>query len=296
MLDLSRVTLLFVETRAHAITERVIADCISKANFGDILIYTDKPDLIRIDPNRRARTILCENFPNKKEAGQFYYSEAMKNVKTDFALMLEWDAGIINPANWRSEFFDYDYIGAPWNTGDDMKVGNGGFTLMSKRLGQFLCDHRREFPVYTDWDVCRTWRRQLEQAGNFKWAPYGVAQDFSWELAPRSPSSFGWHGAFHWYATLARDELVARAKLLTETPYLLTKMHDIFRNNPVEWLEKEIGEEAWAKYRAVHPARPFVPGYIPGRYMSAQQRAAMMLAQVQRRGLITHQQSKGLKA
>jgi hypothetical protein len=293
MLDLSRVTLLFVETRAHAITKRVINDCISKANFGDILIYTDKPDLI---PVAGARYLAVPDFPNKKEAGQFYYSAAMAEVETDFALMLEWDAGIINPSNWRPEFLDYDYVGAPWNTSDDMKVGNGGFALMSKRLGQFLCDHRTEFPVYTDWDVCRTWRRQLERAGNFKWAPYGVAQDFSWELAPRSPNSFGWHGAFHWYATLARDELVARATLLTETPYLLTKMHDIFRYDPVEWLEKEIGEEAWEKYRAVHARPPFIPGYILGRYMSAQQRAAMQLAQVQRRGLITYQQGRGLKA
>jgi hypothetical protein len=290
MLDLSRVTLLFVETRAHDITKRVIDDCISKVNFGDILIYTDKPERI---PVPGARYIAVPDFPNKKEAGQFYYSAAMAEVETDFALMLEWDAGIIDPASWRPEFFNYDYIGAPWNTSDEMKVGNGGFTLMSKRLGQFLCDHRREFPVYTDWDVCRTWRRQLEQAGNFKWAPYDVARDFAWELAPRSPNSFGWHGAFHWHATLERDELVARAKLLTETPYLLTKMHDIFRYDPVEWLEKEIGEETWAKYRAVHARPPFVPGYIPGRYMSAQQRAALMLAQQQRLGQFTH---RGLKA
>src|ERR1039458_8310743 len=91
MLDLSRVTLLFVETRAHAVTKRVIDDCLLKANFGDVLIYTDKPDLI---PVGGARYEIVPDFPDKKEAGRFYYGEAMAKVETDFALMLEWDAGI----------------------------------------------------------------------------------------------------------------------------------------------------------------------------------------------------------
>ncbi len=110
MLDLSRVTLLFVETRAHEITNRVIKDCISKCNFGEILIYTDKPDLF----DTSVRFLPCIDFPNKKDAGAFYYGKAMEAVTTDFALMLEWDGGIFDATKWKPEFFDYDYIGAPW--------------------------------------------------------------------------------------------------------------------------------------------------------------------------------------
>jgi len=256
MLDLSRVTLLFVETRAHKITKRVIDDCISKCNFGGILLYTDKPDLI---PVPGATYVSVPDFPNKREAGQFYYQYACAGIQTDFALMLEWDAGIYDPAKWRPEFFNYDYIGAPWQVRPQeincMDVGNGGFTLMSKRLGRYLAAHPKEHPVSTDWDLCRNQRKGLELAG-FKWPNRDLASCFSWELGPRNPGNFGFHGAFRWIDMLSREELGIRAKLMTENPYLLTKMNDITRYGTIQWLEEEIGLEAWEKFRTV--STPFV--------------------------------------
>lgn len=298
MLDLSHVTLLFVETRAHDITKRVIDDCLTKADFGDVLIYSDQPTRI---PVPGARYEIVPDFPNKKEAGRFYYSEAMAKVETDFALMLEWDAGIFDPTKWQSEFFNYDYVGAPWivraNEIGTLDVGNGGFTLMSKGLGHFLCENTARYPVTTDWDLCRKQRPDLEGHG-FKWPNRDLASAFSWELGPRNLDNFGYHGAFRWIDMLSREELAIRAKFMTETPYLLSKMGDIFRYDPVPWLENELGPEAWAKFQQVYPQRPghvLQPRY-PG-YMSPQQRAAMMLMQAQRRGFVSHhQQNKGLKA
>ncbi len=288
MLDLSRCTLLFVETRAHKITKRVIEDCLSKATFGDVLVYTDKPaEFNGLD----ARLILCKDFPNKREAGQFYYQYACAGITTDFALMLEWDAGIYDPAKWRPEFFNYDYIGAPWlvRPGDPHDVGNGGFTLMSKRLGRFLADHPKEHPVTTDWDLCRNRRAGLELAGGFKWPGHELASCFSWELGPRNPENFGFHGAFRWIDMLERDELVARAKLMTETPYLCGKMRDIFRHSTVSWLEKAIGPEAWERYRPSIPIQPRGgPAISPGH----RQYMLRLLAERQAAARAT----KGLKA
>jgi len=288
MLDLSRVTLLFVETRAHDITKRVIDDCLTKATFGDVLIYSDQPERI---PVEGARYEIVPDWPTKKEAGQFYYSAAMSKVETDFALMLEWDGGIVDPKKWVPEFFDYDYIGAPWvvRPGDPYDVGNGGFTLMSKRLGHFLCENRATHPVATDWDVCRIQRRALED--KFKWPTAALASRFSWELAPRDPNNFGFHGAFRWTELLSREEVLIRAKMMN-TPYLLTKMKDIFRYDQARWLREALGGDVPDN----HPPYPgFVQPKFPG-VMSAQQRAAMQLMQAQRRGLVTHQQNKGLKA
>ncbi len=293
MLDLKNTTLLFVETRAHEITKRVIDDCVSKADFGDILIYTDKPDLI---PVAGARYVDVPDFPNKKLAGQFYYGKSMALVETDFALMLEWDAGIFDPDKWLPEFFGYDYIGAPWQTRPqehgNMDVGNGGFTLMSRRLGHFACENLRRFPVDTDWNFCRVQRKNYEAAG-FKWPNREVASCFAWELGPRNPNHFGYHGAFNWPTVLTRDEIVERAKLMAKSEYLTIKMRDLLRTAP--WLVEELGPETMA---TVHNTIP--PGYvlkprIPG-MMSQQQRAAMMLMQAQRRGLVSYQQSRGQKA
>lgn len=295
MLDLSPITLLFVETRAHEITRRVIEDCLTKVVFGDIVVFTDKPEVFAGLP---VRLLPCIDFPNKKEAGRFYYSEAMAAVTTDFALMLEWDAGIYDETKWKAEFFDYDYIGAPWvvRHGETHDVGNGGFTLISRKLGHALCDHRRDIPVYTDMDVCRFARTKLEPLG-FKWPQADLASRFAWELGPRNPEHFGYHGAFNWPTLLPRDEVIARAKIMIKSDYLALKLRDVFKSAP--WLESEMTVEEWERYLTVVPVHTRLQPRIPG-MMSAQQRQAMMLMQAQRRNTaptpIRHLNGSGLKA
>lgn len=296
MLDLSRVTLLFVETRAHKVTKRVIDDCIARVNFGDILIFTDKPDLI---PIPGARYIAVPDFPNKVEAGRFYYSKAMAHVETDFALMLEWDAGIFDETKWLPEFFSYDYIGAPWPytiSRGRFDVGNGGFTLMSKKLGHFICQHAQDFPCVTDMDVCKKYREQYENAG-FVWPNSDLASCFAWELGERNPNHFGYHGAFTWPDLLPMEEVVERAKLMLESNYLTHKLAGVFKVAP--WLTAALGPDLMTKYFLVVPPgrmlRPNIPGATSG--MSSQQRAASMLMQAQRRAVVIGKSpSKGLKA
>jgi hypothetical protein len=66
-----------------------------------------------------------------------------KHVHTEFALLIQYDSSVIHGNKWRKEFFDYDYIGAPWPLthnaykdpfGNFQRVGNGGFSLRSKKL------------------------------------------------------------------------------------------------------------------------------------------------------------------
>lgn len=300
MLDLPNVTLLFVETRAHKITERVIADCIAKCNFGEILLYTDKPDLIRFDPDRKARTILCPDFANKKDAGQFYYQHACAGISTEYALMLEWDAGIYDVSKWTPEFLKYDYIGAPWQVRPQehncLDVGNGGFTIMSKKLGCFLTDHAHDFPVFTDWDLCRNNRARLEAQG-FTWAGRDLAARFSWELCPMIPGGpFGYHGAFNWPEMLPRAEIIERAKIMLTTPYLTAKMVDLVRRGKATWLEAELGEELWSKYSTRY-STPNENVDRAAAHRLAQQKIKMNQIITQRRLFYASQMQKsGLKA
>ncbi len=66
-------------------------------------------------------------------------------VQTDYALIVQSDGYVVNSESWRNEFFDYDYIGAPFNlpkddfsyrdiNGNIFRVGNGGFSFRSKKL------------------------------------------------------------------------------------------------------------------------------------------------------------------
>ena len=65
-------------------------------------------------------------------------------VDTEFAMIIHDDGFIINPHAWRTEFLDYDYIGAPWPlpyddfsyrdiNGELIRVGNS-VSLRSKKL------------------------------------------------------------------------------------------------------------------------------------------------------------------
>src|SRR5216684_1929777 len=112
MLDLSRVTLVIVATRGHEICRIAVEDCLRRAVFGGVLIYTD--DETRVGPLDGARYFQVPDWSNKVDAGRFYYSEAMAKVETEFGLLIEWDGGIHDATKWRQEFFEYDYIGAPW--------------------------------------------------------------------------------------------------------------------------------------------------------------------------------------
>lgn len=67
-------------------------------------------------------------------------------VQTDFALFVHSDGYVINADAWRSEFLEYDYIGAPWPLptdsvsyrtpkGELVRVGNS-VSLRSKKILQ----------------------------------------------------------------------------------------------------------------------------------------------------------------
>lgn len=297
MLDLPNVTLLFVETRAHKITRRVILDCMSKVKFGDIRVFTDDPAAIGID---NIHYIGCADFQSKKMAGQFYYAEAMGAVQTDFALMLEWDAGIYDPGMWTDEFLRYDYVGAPWNVRAEeigtMDVGNGGFTLMSKRLGQYIINNKQRFPVSTDWDLCRNQRKNYEAAG-FKWPKRELAGRFSWELVTRNPLHFGYHGAFNWPLVLTPSEIIERAKIMLESPYLTNKMTDLISRGPAPatWLKDMIDPRLWARYETRQPSmRPTHRN--SAHIIDPNRRQSMLKLLADRQAATLAAQSRGLKA
>jgi hypothetical protein len=252
MLTLPDITLVAVVTRAHDLARVAINDCVSKVSFGGVLIYTNEPGRVAVS---NAEYATVSDWPTKREAGNFYYTDAAKPIKTSRALLMEWDAGIGDVAAWSDEFLEYDYIGAPWpwlRNGDPLNVGNGGFALYSKRLIDFVYANRVRFPMWTDMDISRTHRPAIERETGFKWAPAEVAERFSFEgwngrggaNKPTQPS-FGYHGVFNWPVFLTRDELLTRALLLKANPFLVRtgKLKALCEHAP-EWLSAELGYPA----------------------------------------------------
>lgn len=173
-----------------------------------------------------------EWIPIEKMNGQNDYSHVTLKVcptvcECDFDLIVQWDGYACNRDAWIDEFFKYDYIGATW---DDGVVGNGGFSLRSKRLYDKLKELNVRY-LYSDFDesvvgkerwhttdsynvkfipedvvICRIYRNILENFG-VKFAPHSISDRFSienhstispWLNAPNQwiGKSFGFHGKY----------------------------------------------------------------------------------------------------
>lgn len=120
-------------------------------------------------------------------------------IQEDFVLIVQHDGYAVNAQAWCDDFLNYDYIGAvSWSFLQPPVVGNGGFSLRSKKLMKALaklnlpCDYDGE-----DAQICQYNRQQLEKDFGIKFAPHYLADRFSMESGRQSPwigKSFGFHG------------------------------------------------------------------------------------------------------
>lgn len=125
-------------------------------------------------------------------------------INTDFVLIFQNDGFISNLGAWTDEFLNYDYIGAPWWYNDENNVGNGGFSLRSKKLMDILAedDHIEETHP-EDHHTCRTYGKYLRDTHGIKFAPQELASRFSVETGNYF-NQFGFHSKWHLSAYIKR--------------------------------------------------------------------------------------------
>lgn len=119
------------------------------------------------------------------------------HIETTHCLIVQWDGHVLDARRWQPAFLDYDYIGARWpQFSDGHDVGNGGFSLRSRRLMEacrlpgFRASHPEDVAVGR---VNRTW---LEAEG-MHFASQALADSFSAERTGNPDESFGYHGVWH---------------------------------------------------------------------------------------------------
>ena len=135
-LQLPYVTLVCIDTICHELAALAVSDCADKVDFGGIHIYTD--DAGKWGDCCATNWYKCEDRTLNEVAKTMWY-EVPKHIETSHTLFVHWDSGIDDPSMWTDEFLQYDYIGAPWGWhADGRNVGNGGFSLRSSRLIQFI--------------------------------------------------------------------------------------------------------------------------------------------------------------
>jgi hypothetical protein len=227
-LHLPDVTLVALDTVCHDLTALAVKECMDKAQFGAVHVHTNN-----FAPYQRAEIdgvhFPIEPFPTIDDAMTYLWYGVPQRVETSHFLMVQWDSGIVSPAQWSDDFLVCDYVGAPWGWhGDAHEVGNGGFSLRSRRLMQHIAERREKFPLGHPEDdfLCRRYRPDLERAG-FRWAAVDVASRFSFERTGFSGSDrhFGYHGIFNWPRVFSLAALQERTLLALANKYLSQPQH-----------------------------------------------------------------------
>jgi glycosyltransferase involved in cell wall biosynthesis len=134
---------------------------------------------------------------SKEAYSTFILKELHKYIDTEFALIVQHDGYVRNYKAWTNEFLNYDYIGAVWGWyKDGFRVGNGGFSLRSKKLLKLTARDEIKQTHPEDHHIGRTYRPYLETKG-IKFAPEALAKKFSVEGYGTNEvyaDQFGFHG------------------------------------------------------------------------------------------------------
>lgn len=217
--DLPQVTLVAVTSVALRGTVEALQASMEQAHFARVLLLSDEPPPIGTNSAIEWRRI--EPLVSRADYAPFMLHKLAAHVTTSHVLTIQWDGFVLRGEAWDPAFVRYDYVGAVWpQFGDRHRVGNGGFSLRSKRL----LDRCRHLP----WDghsgedviICRAYRPILEEYG-MRFAPEEVARRFSYERTLPTGLEFGFHGIFNLVRLLSPRK---RLQLMAELePHVLAR-------------------------------------------------------------------------
>jgi len=224
-LQLPTVTLCTVDTRTPALAVRALQRCMQGIGFARTILFTEGtppvPDGIeRIDIGR---------IGSSADYSQFMLHRLLGFIHTEHVLVVQWDGFVAHAACWDASFLQADYLGAPWGKAPaGQLVGNGGFSLRSRRLLQALRDPAFAARLHHPEDICigQTLRSELEARHGIVFGTLEQAQRFAFENeAPPGPT-FGFHGVFNLERALGPE---AFASWIDELPAAVVAGRDGFK-------------------------------------------------------------------
>ncbi len=214
-LNLSDITLVSVCGDAKFLVGIIKAAryCMKNIDFGKIKILSN------VDIKVPDIEIIKIPALNKEQYCTFSLYELPKYVDTEYCLTFQGDGFVIDHNLWDKQFLEYDYIGAPWTQEVLNNVGNGGFSLRSKK---FLSSAKTleynskiqfqphipagELVTPEDWFACCYSYKQMINMG-VKFPSISLAYQFAVEHPSQYKSydrfnintynSFGFHGNFN---------------------------------------------------------------------------------------------------
>jgi hypothetical protein len=189
-INLPNVTLVSITSVKIQETIKSIEKSCEGIEFGDVKLLTNE--------NVKSDLFKTIKIPKIDYDGysKFVVYDLHKYIETEFALIVQHDGFVTSPDKWDPSFLNYDYIGAPFPLPEDefsyrdpfgniIRVGNGGFSLRSKKLLELPTELNLEWKSYFGYYnedgffVCHN-RHIFEKAGCV-FAPLDVAKYFSHE-------------------------------------------------------------------------------------------------------------------
>jgi hypothetical protein len=214
MLNLDNITLVCIDTKN--IIEALLSLNYSCKDiiFNRVLFFTNKKDIdVSKFKNLKNKLNLIEvpKILNKNDYSKFCLTVLPDYVNTEYCLIIQHDGFIACKDMWTNEFLKYDYIGAPWpeHFGYINRIGNGGFSLRSKKFlltckniffnHNFNIDNNnpKDISDNEDYLISITHFDKMQELG-IKFAPIELASVFSTEhfTEHTKPQSFGFHDKF----------------------------------------------------------------------------------------------------
>lgn len=181
-----------------------LKECQAQMQFNRTILFTNE------DVSEPGIEVVKIEKLGYKEYNEFVAMKLWQYTGADFVLLAQNDGYIVDGSLWDNAFLKYDYIGAPWPVPQDettyrtpegrlIRVGNGGFSLRSRKLlraptllGLEFTDKDSGF-WHEDGFLCVHSGDILRDYG-IEFAPLDIAAKFSTELkVPESVPSFGFH-------------------------------------------------------------------------------------------------------
>jgi hypothetical protein len=206
-IDTGDVTLVAV-TGVHVdAAQRALQRSMAGLRFRQVKLIASAPPS---RPDRRIEQIAIPPM-TLADYNRFILYELHRHIDTGHVLIVQADGFVLNPRRWNPAWLSYDYIGAPWpplRLKDGVlapwpnRVGNGGFSLRSRRLLQLVAEHpgSHEHGRPEDVFICVDLLDRLRDQ-DIRFADPEEAARFSLEdpehrfgQSPRT--SFGFHGKF----------------------------------------------------------------------------------------------------
>ncbi len=238
MLQLPGVTLVCIDTANHALALRALALSAATIRYARVLFVTDAiPDGLHVPDGVEVATIAP--MASRDAYSHFVLKELLPFVLTEHVLLVQWDGYVVNPAAWDAAFLDCDYLGAKWFWHrDGMRVGNGGFSLRSRRLLSALRDPRIELVDAEDTTIGRTYRPLLEREHGIRFGSEALADRFAFEAAYPIGKPFGFHGLFNFWQVMPPAELAALPALFSDGIARSPQLTHLLRNcmTAAQWI------------------------------------------------------------